>query len=424
MGSRGGRRVLVLGVVMILLAGCGPSEPVPGGTGSAPASTGATAPARPTTEELAGATRTGGPVTRVDATIPVSGLAQDMAMDPVTGKVFVLTCPGCGRAPGDDAQVITVIDITTRGTVDEIPVPAQSARIAVDPYAGVLYVAHTGERGEQIRTIDTTSHQATGTMDVAAWGITVDLTTGTLYALEEDPDDRSTSVAAIDPRDGSVVARVDVGVDPTAGITLDPVRGLLLVSDHTAGRVLVLDTAAGSVARAIQVVGWLADPCQNCLGSIGTPVVDLTTGLAYLTGPAAQAADDPNPSQARGSSAGMITGAGLAPTAVRIVPTGFGTSMLYEVDPTDGRVTRTIGVPFAAGTTTLDSSPGVVYLPVMNMPTTGVITTAVLPVGIDSLAVGEPIPVPAGSAGSMLLTIDPTTGQIWVAADGTVTVLE
>lgn len=60
----------------------------------------------------------------------------------------------------------------------------------------------------------------------------------------------------------------------------------------------------------------------------------------------------------------------------------------------------------------------------MDMPETGVITTSVLPVGIDTLVVGEPIPVSASSPGSMLLTVDPTTGQVWVAGDGAVTVLE
>jgi DNA-binding beta-propeller fold protein YncE len=212
--------------------------------------------------------------------------------------------------------------------------------------------------------------------------------------------------------------------DPTAGLTLDPVRGRLLVTDHTAGRVLVLDMAAGTVARTIQVVGWLADPCENCLGSIATPVVDLTTGRANPTGPADQAADDPNPSQALGPCAGTIMPAGLAPTEVGIVPAGFGTSVLYVLDPTAGRVTRTVGVPAAAGSAAIDLSAGVFCLPVMGMPETGVVTTGVLPVGIDARAVADPIPVPAGSAGSMLLAVDPTTGQVWVAGDGALTVLE
>jgi hypothetical protein len=106
------------------------------------------------------------------------------------------------------------------------------------------------------------------------------------------------------------------------------------------------------------------------------------------------------------------------------VPAGFGTSVLYVVDPTAGRVTRTVGVPAAAGFTTIDLSAEVVYLPVMDMPRTGVLTTSVLPVGLDSLTLGEPIPVFAGSAGAMLLALDPTTGQVWVAGEGAVTVLE
>jgi DNA-binding beta-propeller fold protein YncE len=422
-------RPLVVGVATILLAGCGSGgSVVPGGAGSGwptPTSTEAAAPTRPTAEELKTVSRPRGPVAQVAATIPLTGLALGIAMDPVTGKAFVLTCPGCGRVPRDDAQVIEVIDIATRGNVDEIPIPAHSAQIAVDPYAGVLYVSHTDERGEQIRTIDTTSHEVTGTIDVNAWGITVDPTTCTVYALEQDASvDRSTRIAVIDPQDGSVVRRIDVGVDALAGLTMDPVRGLLLVSDHNAGRLLVVDSAAGTVERTIQVVGWLADPCENCLGSIGTPVVDLTTGLAYLTGPADLAAHDPNPSQARGSSAAAIVLAGAAPTGVRVVPAGFGTSVLYVVDPAAGSVTQTVGVPFAAGFPTIDLSAGVVYLPVMDMPETGVITTSVLPVDMDSLALEDPIPVSAGSAGTMQLAVDPTTGQVWVAGDGAVTVLE
>jgi hypothetical protein len=422
-------RALVIGAATILLAGCGSGGPgVPGGTGSgrpSTTSTGTAASSRPTAEELKTVTRSRGPVAQVAAAIPLTGLALGIAMDPVTGKAFVLTCPGCGRVPPDDTQVIEVIDIATRGNVDEIPIPAHWAQIAVDPYAGVLYVSHTGERGEQIRTIDTTSHQVTGTIDVAAWGITVDPTIGTVYALEEDASgERSTRVAVINPQDGSVVRRIDVGVDALAGLTVDPVRGLLLVSDHLAGRLLVVDLAAGTVERIIQVVGWLADPCENCLGSIGTPVVDLTTGLAYVTGPPDQAAEDPNPSQARGSSAGTVVPAGVAPTGVRVVPAGFGTSVLYVVDPGAGSVTQTVGVPFAAGSHTVDLQARVLYLPVMDMPATGVIPTSVLPVDIDSLTFEDPIPVPTGSAGTMQLAVDPTTGQVWVAGDGAITVLE
>lgn len=422
-------RALVIGVAMLLLVGCGSGESgTPGEAGSTRPSETSTETAdttRPTAEELQTATRNRGPVERVAGTIHLAGVALGIAVDPVTGTVFVLTCPGCGRVPGDDAQVIEVIDMATRSTVGEIPIPAHSARIAVDPYAGVLYVSHTGERGEQIRMIDTTSHQVIGTIDVAVWGITVDPTTGLVHAVQEDPADRSTSVVAIDPRDASVVRRVEVGVDAVAGLAVDPVRGLLLVSDHSVGRLLVLDMAAGTVERTIQVVKWLADPCENCLGSIGTPVVDFTTGLAYLAGGPDVTAEDLNPSQARGSTAARVVPAGLAyPDGDRIVPAGFGTSVLYVVDPGAGRVTQSVGVPFVAGSHTIDLSAGVVYLSVMNMPATSVITTSVLPVDIDSLTLEEPVPAPVGSTGTTLLALDPITGQVWVAGGGVVTVLE
>lgn len=426
-------RALEIGVAMLLLAGCGSGGPVgPGGTGSGgtssgpdPTSTGAAATPRPTAEGLAEVTRTRLPVAQVAETIHLTGVALGIAMDPVTGKAFVLSCPGCGRVPPEDAQVIEVIDIATQASLGKIRIPAHSAQIAVDPYAGVLYVSHTGERGEQIRTVDTTSHEVTGTIDLAARGITVDPTSGTVYALAEDSSaDRSTMVAVIDPVDRRVVRRIEVGADATSGLTVDPVRGLLLVSDHDAGRLLVVDPAAGAVERTIQVVGWLVDPCENCLGSIGTPVVDLTTGLAYVSGDPDTSVEEPNPSQARQSSAGTVRPVGLAPTGVRIDPVGFGTSALYVVDPVAGGVTRTIAVPAAAGSPTIDLSAGAVYLPVMSMPRAGVIATGVLPIGIDSLALDDPIPVSPGSAGTMLLAVDPTTGQVWVAADGAITVLE
>ena len=92
-------RALVIGVAMILLAGCGSDEPaVPGGTGTG------TGSSRPTAEELKTVTRTRGPVAQVAEIIPLTGLALGIAMDPVTGKAFVLTCPGCGRVPPDDTQ--------------------------------------------------------------------------------------------------------------------------------------------------------------------------------------------------------------------------------------------------------------------------------------------------------------------------------
>ncbi len=293
----------------------------------------------------------------------------------------------------------------------------------MDPYAGVLYVSHTGERGEQIRTVDTTSHEVTGTIDVAARGITVDPTTGTVYALAEDSSaGQSTMVAVIDPVDRRVVRRIEVGADATSGLTVDPVRGLLLVSDHDAGRLLVVDPAAGAVERTIQVVGVVGRSLRNCLGSIGTPVVDLTTGLAtcpgILTPPW-----KPNPAQARGPP--------LERSGRRAWPRpGSGSN---PPDSAPARCTwwtrsqggsRRPSPSLAAGSPTIDLSAGVVYLPVMSMPRTGVIATGVLPIGIDSLAQDDPIPVSPGSAGTMLLAVDPTTGQVWVAADGAVTVLE
>jgi DNA-binding beta-propeller fold protein YncE len=359
-------------------------------------------------------------VNRVAATVKLRGPAAGIVVDPVTGRAFVLTCPGCGQELPDWAEVIEVIDIASAKVVDQFPIPAEYAQMAADPYAGLLYLSHTGAHGGQIRAVDMNSLKVAGTIDVAVGSMALDPTNGTLYALENQAEEQPSDIAVIDPQARKVIRRISVDVDPTAGLALDPVRGLLLVSDHTVGRIVVVDAAAGTILHTIQVVAWLADPCENCLGQIGTPVIDLTSGLAYVAGSPDQVADDPNPSQARADTAATTVPAGLA--GIRIVPVGFGGSALYVLDPADGKVTATRSIPADAGSGILDPSAGTIYLPVMAMQDIGEINMGVLPIALGSLSSGDQVPVPGGP--TMALALDPRTGTVWTAGERTVGILD
>jgi DNA-binding beta-propeller fold protein YncE len=360
------------------------------------------------------------PAAQVVASIAMGGRAEAIALDPVVGEAFIATCSGCDREPAEDGQVIEVIDMATRNQVAQIPIPALHPRLAADPYASALFVSHTGTRGEKITVIDTTSHDVTGAIDVAAWAITVDPTTGTLYALAEAEDgEQLTAVAVVDVASGDVLARIEVGVDAMGGLAVDPVRARLLVGDPGHGRIVVVDLASRTVARTIHVVPGMDDPCENCLGYLSAPVVDLTTGLVYVAGPPSVAAADANPGNALAVGDGHIGPAGLASGASGVRPIGGGGSSVFVVDASAGEVVANVPAPgWAIGAWAHDPAAGVVYL-----STVGGVASGVVPLDVESLALGGTIQVAVDSPGPLLAALDPTTGEVWAAQEYTSAVL-
>ncbi len=123
--------------------------------------------------------------------------------------------------------------------------------------------------------------------------------------MQEGPSgDSSGMLAVIDGASREVLDRIPVQADAGSGIAVDPAHGRVLIGDSGDGSLIVIDAVAREVVRTVQVVPGMDDPCENCMGYLGTPVADPTTGLVYLSGPAA-VGQDPS-SNALGHGSGTV----------------------------------------------------------------------------------------------------------------------
>jgi DNA-binding beta-propeller fold protein YncE len=414
-------------MAVVLLCGCQttsePSEPPTPVSSPSSSATATGPPTRPTAQDYYLIERSRAPVSAIAATIPLEGVASGMVIDPVVGEIYITTCRGCGGETPAMADVLQVADLADRALTDEIdltgPMPGLYPRVAEDPYAGVLYVTRAGTAPSgSIAVIDAASHQGTGTIGVgeaSLWGIAVDPTSGLVYVMQEGPSgDSSGMLAVIDGATREVLDRIPVPADAGSGIAVDPAHGRVLIGDSGDGSLIVIDAVAREVVRTVQVVPGMDDPCENCLGYLGTPVADPTTGLVYLSGPAA-VGQEPS-SNALGHGRATVRPAGVSPGDTRFVPVGGGSSSVYVVDPEAGEVVQTVPVPgMVVWTRACDPAAGVLYLTNIGQPATGV-----LALDTATRELGTVVPV----EGETALAVDPASGDVWVAGNGAVTILE
>lgn len=421
------RAAVVLVSAALLVAGCQQDGGTATPSESASASpSGSAAPARPTAQDLI-VPRTRDAAAAITGTVPLDGLTTGVVVDQFVGEVFVTVCRGCGggAGPGAGADVVAAIETASRQVTDEIDLtgemPGMYPQVVADPYAGVLYAARTGPRAELVSVIDATTHETTGVLELdgtTLWRLVVDPTTGLLYVLEEGQSDGDRArLAVLDPASGEVLDRIALDTAFPGSVAVDPVRGRAYVTDDGLGRLLVIDLAVGEVVSTVQVVPGADEPCENCLGYVGTPVVDPNTGLVYTSGSRARGPADPNGSQALGSGDGAIVPLGVAPGPATVVPAGGDTEgAVYVVDPAAGEVIDTIVVPGkVVWTRACDPSARTVYLNVIGGPATGVRA-----LDTETHELGDPVPI----AGETTLGIDLTTGTVWIAGNGAVTILE
>lgn len=420
-----GRRSLGVVAVLLaaLLAGCQqggePVEP----TSSSPSSSVATPGlgVRPSAEDFL-VERTRVPVSKIASTIPLDGEVGAMALDPVAGEVYVSTCRNCHAEGGDPVESIQVIDMKTRAITDEIDLPSEmpgrSPRIAVDPYAGVLYVTRAGDAPYgTITVIDTASHKVSGAINAGSatlWGIAVDPTSGRIYVMQEAAKAGSNQIVVIDGDSRKVLDRIPVLADEVSELSVDPVHHRILVGDSGRGGLIVIDAAAREVERTVQVVPGMDNPCENCLGYLAQPVADPTSGLVYVSGLASVRQADASNALDQGSARVAPIGRPADPQG--FVPVGGGASAVFVVDPEAGAVIHTIAAPgISVRTRACDPAAGVVYLSNVGEPVTGVVS---VDTETRKLAAVAPI------EGETTFALDPTSGAVWVAGAGAVTLLQ
>ncbi|HEX6888717.1 MAG TPA: hypothetical protein VF143_11475 [Candidatus Nanopelagicales bacterium] len=412
-----GRSRQAVGAVVLALAlalsGCQRSQPAAQPT-PAPPSPSASAtgrPARPTAQDLDVAP-TRDPVTSVAGRIAIAGDPGALVVDEVAGEAFVV------GLPGEALQAIDLASHEVTGAIDLSGTEPLGPRLAADPYGGVLYATRALGSWRALTVIDVASLRVTDVIDVGSpglWSAAVDPTTGTLYLMEEGTrgDGRGEGdLLVLDGTTRAVLGRIPLDVDESqAGIAVDPVHGRVLVSDWDRGRLLVIDAAALRVETTIQVVASLATRCENCLGGLGSPLVDPGSGLVYLAGPPPAAVVEPPQALAAGTGWALPTGG--PPGAVPVQPVGVGASGIYVVDPEAGEVVASATVPDPA--LGIDPAAGAAYLAGQAF------SDGVRSVDVGTLTVSDAIPV---AGGVRTLAVDPASGAVWAAAEGGLVVLE
>ncbi len=89
---------------------------------------------------------------------------------------------------------------------------------------------------------------------------------------------------------------------------------------------------------------------------------------------------------------------------------------MYVVDPEAGEVVQAVPVPgMVVWTRACDPAAGVIYLTNIGQPATGV-----LALDTATRELGTVVPV----EGETTLAVDPASGEVWVAGNGALTILE
>lgn len=186
------------------------------------------------------------------ATVPigagVNGLNQGIAVDATRQRVYVTNM---------DDNTVTIINTATNTVAATVQVGVQPQGVAVDPEAGLVYVANTGVNREGTVTIlDAASGAIRGTVAVGAPAIhvAVDRRTRVAYVtLDASP----WAVVAVDGATRTSRGRVDLGLlFAASSIAVDP-GSRVYVSFSTSKAVAVLDSSGGPSALR-ESTRWLS----------------------------------------------------------------------------------------------------------------------------------------------------------------------
>src|SRR5579859_1195840 len=254
------------------------------------------------------------------ATVP--GYAVDVAVDPATQLVYASA-----------GQQVNVISEKTNTIVGTIPIPTTRSVIgdAVNPLTNRLYVGD----GQTLYVVDTNTKKVTATVNVPAEGVYVNVVTDKIYVSDFNTnvysiDGRTNNilkditiangaqniafnqatnrvyvatqfffgtVAVLDGNTDSVITYVRDGGNLAFGVSVDPLRNLIYVTDQF-GTVSVINGATNTLAATINVGGGPAslvnDPFTqrvyvNNAGLNAVQTIDARTNTIINTVPAGTA---------------------------------------------------------------------------------------------------------------------------------------
>lgn len=181
-----------------------------------------------------------GTTSTVVATVRVGANPQGVAVDPALNTFYVITERFAGgNQPATGANLVSVIDASTRTVTHTIPAGTGPRGVAVDTREHVVYVANFWE--STVSMIDARPRAVVAAVPVqsisASGALAVDPGTRTAYVVNE----RGDSVAVIDGSARAVSDTVPVGPG-TRGVAVDPGTHTVYVTNSDAGTVSVIET--------------------------------------------------------------------------------------------------------------------------------------------------------------------------------------
>jgi YVTN family beta-propeller protein len=266
-----------------------------------------------------------GSTNTVVATIPVSDTPYEVAVNPVTNRIYVTdvhwqtttvidgetdTITGgltLGAHPygvavnlasnrvyvtesGDDD--IESIDGSTNQRVATFPTADNPSAIAVNPSTNRIYVANSGSDSVSV-IYDSINPVTTIPVGAAPRGIVVNPGSNRVYVANED----SSTVSVIDAVSNSIVTTIPVGRYPRY-VALNPLTDRIYVANQGDDIVSIIDGATNQVVGAVGVgdypVGIAVNPSMNTIYvanylSGNVSVIDGTSNTVTTTIPAGEA---------------------------------------------------------------------------------------------------------------------------------------
>ncbi|HLY37866.1 MAG TPA: beta-propeller fold lactonase family protein [Candidatus Binatia bacterium] len=171
------------------------------------------------------------------ATVAVGAVPMAVAVSHDGAHVYVANA-------GSDT--VTVMDARMRTVTATVPVGTSPQAVAAAPDGTHVYVANAGDG--TVSVIDATSNVVTATVPVASEPVSVAFDPAGTRAYVTGFD----TITVLDVGTGTVVTSVPVTMDLSGGV-VTPDGQLLVVAEHGAGAVAVLDTATNTVTRTVAV---------------------------------------------------------------------------------------------------------------------------------------------------------------------------
>jgi len=381
-------------------------------------------------------------------TIFVGATAGAVAVDARTERAFVVTQsePVQGRFP---RMLLRVLDTTTGALLYTVALGAASgigtSAVAVDQWAGRVFVARADPPGGDSAGVVSVLDARSGTVlrrttlprrptartssDTLLTRTTVGIDERTGHAFIAIP--RANAVAVLDTHSGALLRTIGVGLAP-GDLAVDAPRGRVVVTNSAAATVSILDAGSGRVLRTVAV------------GAAPTAVaVDEQTGRAFVT---LRGAIDRRGALVLGTGhvavLDVLTGWVLRSVAVPATPSvvavaeamghvfvagavSSGDGRVSMLDARTGRLLHTSTVGAYPASMAVVAHDGSVVVTTWPRPgATGRLTGVVSVIDARSGRVTRFINAGMGLLSPGPLAVDERTGQVFLASDTTVSVLD